>query len=71
MQIAKTSAVTSCSEAKQAVGGGSAVPARGSSICTSSDVVHFTGARTAASGLVSAAGGDALGWSRRHYPVPL
>lgn len=34
-------------------------------------VVHFTGARIAAAGLASAAGVDALGWSRYHYPVAL
>lgn len=34
-------------------------------------VVHFTGARIAAAGPASAAGVDALGWSRYHYPVAL
>ena len=34
-------------------------------------VVHFTGARITATGLVSTGGVDALGSSRYHYPVPL
>lgn len=34
-------------------------------------VAHFTGASITATGLVSTAGVDALGWSRYRYPEPL